>query len=344
MVHNNNTAVVYLKPATGFPVPGEHLGLRTFPLVTDLKGGDILLRNLFVSSDPYLRGRMNEGASFAPSFDIGQPFTSSGVSEVLQSKNAKFPVGSIVKGQIGWEEYTYVPSSTTEGFEIIENARESKIPLSSYTGLLGMPGLTAYSSLYAVDKPKKGEIIYISAASGAVGQLVGQIAKLKGLRVIGSAGSDAKVDYLLNDLKFDAAFNYKSGNILENLRKHAPNGIDIYFDNVGGETLEAALEVLKEKGRVLVCGFISTYNGETYGIRNTGIIVPKRLTIRGFASEDHREELGADFIRDVSQWLLNGDIIFKEDIAQGLAAAPDAFVGMLQGRNFGKQVIKIADL
>lgn len=205
--------------------------------------------------------------------------------------------------------------------------------------------MTAYSSLKIIGQPKAGETIFISAASGAVGQLVGQIAKKLGLRVVGSAGTDQKVEYLLKELKFDAAFNYKNGSILESLKAAAPEGIDIYYENVGGETLEAALEVMKNHGRVIACGMISTYNTQTpYGVRNLSQIVIKRITMRGFIVSDFAAECGADFVKDVGSWLAKGEIIYKEDIADGIDRAPDAFVGMLQGKNFGKQVVKIADL
>jgi len=206
--------------------------------------------------------------------------------------------------------------------------------------------MTAYSSLKIIGQPKAGETIFVSAASGAVGQLVGQMAKMMGLRVVGSAGSDEKVDYLIQELGFDAAFNYKkNGTILENLRRAAPEGIDIYYENVGGETLEAALEMMKNHGRVIACGMISQYNTQQpYGIRNLHHIVGKRITMRGFIVSDFVEQCASDFTRDVSSWLLNNEIIYKEDICDGLDKSPEAFVGMLQGKNFGKQVVKIADL
>ncbi|KAF9404935.1 hypothetical protein BGZ94_003869 [Podila epigama] len=348
MVHNiiNNKSVVFLKYPTEFPVAGEHLDVREEALVTDLKEGEVLLRNLYVSSDPYLRGRMRKDLGYVGSFEIGKPISSSGVSEVIESKNPAFPIGNIVSSETLWQEYSLISAAGTADLTNITDARDDpKIPLSYHIGVLGMPGLTAYSSLKIIGQPKKGETIYISAASGAVGQLVGQIARFQGLRVIGSAGSDEKVNYLLNDLKFDAAFNYKTGNILENLRKHAPNGIDIYYDNVGGETLEAAIEVLNLFGRVIGSGHISGYNGqEPYGVRNLAQIIGKRLTIRGFIVVDFGKEVGEEFKREVTKWIRNDEIIYKEDISKGIDAAPDAFIGMLKGKNFGKQVIQIADL
>ncbi|KAF9163415.1 hypothetical protein DFQ26_002544 [Actinomortierella ambigua] len=347
MVHYTNKQVLFLNYPTGFPVVGEHLGLQTTEIDPVLEDNDILLRNLYVSADPYLRGRMrNVHDSYVPSFVLGKPFSSGGVSEVIQSRNPKFPVGAIVVGETNWEEYSHVTGARVAalGLQVVEGgARDSKIPLRYWVGALGMPSKTAYYSLKIIGQPKKGETIYISAASGAVGQIVGQLARLQGLRVIGSAGSDEKVDFLLNELKFDAAFNYKKGNILENLRRFAPKGIDIYFDNVGGEQLEAALEVMNLYGRVISCGAISVYNGQVpYGVRNLHHLIAKRITIRGFIVSDFEKQESANFRREVSEYFLNGDIVYKEDIVD-LDDAPNAFVGLLKGERFGKVVIHIAD-
>ncbi|KAG0004283.1 hypothetical protein BGZ79_009773 [Entomortierella chlamydospora] len=338
-----NKSVTFLKYPQEYPVPGEHFAVETNELHVELKEGDVLLRNLYISLDPYMRGKMRNAKSYTAGFQIGKTMDASGVSEVIESKNATFPVGTVVTGFVGWEQYSVI--SGAQGLRPIANPRNPKIPLSSYVGVLGMPGLTAYSSLKIIGQPKSGETIFISAASGAVGQIVGQISKRLGLRVVGSAGSDEKVDFLLKELKFDAAFNYKKGSILENLRAAAPEGVDIYFENVGGETLEAALEMMNTHGRIIACGMISVYNTTApYGVRNLFHIIGKRITIRGFIVSDFAQECGADFAKDVGSWLANGDIIYKEDIADGIDNAPDAFVGMLQGKNFGKQVVKIADL
>ncbi|KAG0262560.1 hypothetical protein BG011_010062 [Mortierella polycephala] len=344
MTQLKNKSVIFLKHPTEFPVPGEHFDVQTKDLTVNLNAKDVLLRNLYISQDPYMRGRMRDtDKSYVSGFQIGQPLEGFGVSEVIESKNDDFPVGAVVAGIVSWAEYTVVPGA--QGLRAIPDARNPKIPLSSYIGVLGMPGMTAYSSLKIIGKPKAGETIFISAASGAVGQLVGQIAKRQGLRVVGSAGADNKVEYLLKELKFDAVFNYKKGNILENLKAAAPEGIDIYFENVGGETLEAALEVMNTHGRIIACGMISQYNTQApYGVRNLTHIVGKRITMRGFIVSDFQEECGADFIKDVGSWLVNGEIIYKEDVAVGIENAPDSFVGMLKGKNFGKQVVKIADL
>ncbi|KAG0340022.1 hypothetical protein BG004_006580 [Podila humilis] len=339
-----NKCVIFLKHPTEFPVVGEHFEVQTRELNVTLAAGDVLLRNLVISLDPYMRGRMrNTDKSYVAGFQIGKVLEGSGVSEVIESKNDAFPVGTIVTGFVGWEQYSHIPGA--KGLRALPNARTFPLPLSSFVGALGMPGMTAYSSLKIIGQPKAGETIFISAASGAVGQLVGQIAKHQGLRVIGSAGSDDKVEFLKKELKFDAAFNYKKGSILENLRTLAPEGIDIYYENVGGETLEAALEVMNTHGRVVACGMISQYNTQTpYGVRNLMHVVSKRITIRGFIVNDFEAECGADFARDVGSWLVKGEMIYKEDVAVGIESAPAAFIGMLQGKNFGKQVVKIADL
>lgn len=282
--------------------------------------------------------------SVVPNYELGLPLDSNGVSEVVESKNDQFPVGSVVTGTTGWENYTVVGAQNDLNF--IPNARESKLPLSNYIGVLGTPGLTAYGGLLKYGSPKAGETLFVSSAFGAVGQLVGQISKRLGLRVVGSAGSDAKVEYLIKELKFDAAFNYKkASSIRDALHEAAPEGIDIYFDNVGGETFEAALDEMKTFGRVLVCGMMSQYSTDVaYGIRNMIQVLVKRLRIEGFMVYDYAEEYRAKHQKDVSSWLLNKEFVYKEDITDGLDNAPDAFVNMLTGNVFGKVIVKIADL
>ncbi|KAG0006701.1 hypothetical protein BGZ65_004946 [Modicella reniformis] len=342
----SNTSVIYLKNPTEFPVVGEHFAAQTIKdFKPVLKDGEVLTRNLVFSLDPYMRGKMRDSSkeSYSPSFEIGKPLDARGVAEVIESKNDKFPVGSIIHAFIGWEEYTVLPELPTT--RIIPGVRETKLPLSSYVGVLGMPGLTAYASLKDIGKPKAGETIFISAASGAVGQLAGQLAKAWGLTVIGSAGSDDKVDYLLKEVGFDKAFNYKKRSVHDALKELAPNGIDIYFENVGGETLEAALDNMNIFGRIIACGMISQYNTTTpYGVKNLMNVVSKRLTMRGFIVSDFYEQYFGDFFREVRDLLLEKKIVYKVDEVKGVEAAPNAFVGLLQGKNFGKQVVTVADL
>ncbi|KAG0222593.1 NADP-dependent leukotriene B4 12-hydroxydehydrogenase [Mortierella sp. GBAus27b] len=347
MVKADNKTVIYRKIPDEYPIPGEHLVVESRELDENLGENEVLTRNLYFSLDPYLRNRMKGAESFKPDYttryEVGRTIDNYSVGEVVSSKNPKYPVGAIVTGFLGLEEFTRV--SADQDLEIIEGARESKLPLSYHIGALGMPGFTAYGSLIEIGQPKAGETIYVSAASGAVGQLVGQIAKRLGLRVIGSAGSDEKVEFLLKELKFDAAFNHREGNILKALQAAAPEGIDIYYENVGGEALDAALEVLKHHGRIVVSGMITSYNSNTpYGYRNLINIVSKRLKIEGFITFDFSDETKANFKRDVTAWLLNGEIVYKEDVTFGLENAPGAFLGLYQGKNFGKSVVKIADL
>ncbi|KAI1302301.1 hypothetical protein EDD11_005636 [Mortierella claussenii] len=350
MVKINNKTVVFLKPPLEYPLPGEHLGVESWEVDDHLDENEVRTRNLYISLDPYLRGRMHSmKAHYISWYEVGKPLDSGVIAEVVASKNAKYPVGTIVSGHLSWQEYTRVPAN--QPLQIINDPHHPKISLSSYLGVLGMPGLTAYGSLIELGKPKAGETIYISAASGAVGQLVGQIAKRLGLRVIGSAGSDAKVQYLLNDLHFDHAFNYKTltSSLHDTLRSylapHSPQfGLDIYYDNVGGEHLEAAIDVLNLHGRIIACGMIGDYNAEKpYHVKNLLQIVFKSLKIFGFVVSDFGEEVQARFQRDVKQWLEKGEIVYREDVTEGLENAPEAFLGLLQGKNFGKAVIKVAD-
>ncbi|KAF9970464.1 hypothetical protein BGZ73_006817 [Actinomortierella ambigua] len=340
-----NKSVVLLQYPEGFPVPGKDFGLKESEFKPELKDGEFATRNLSISLDPYMRQRMRNVKSYTPPFQIGKPLTAGGIAEVIESKNPDFPVGAIINAHIGWELYSHLTKDEAKGARVLPNARESPIPLSSYLGVLGMPGMTAYSSLLEIGNPKAGETIFISAAAGAVGQLVGQMAKRLGLRVVGSVGSDDKVEFLLKELHFDAAFNYKKGNILENLRKAAPEGIDIYYENVGGEQLEAALEVMKDHGRVVACGMISQYNAtQPYGIRNLFYVVSKRIRLEGFIVTDLYPKYFEQFSKEVYDWFVNKQIKYVEDVAVGIENAMDAFVGMLQGKNFGKQVLKLADL
>ncbi|KAF9436796.1 hypothetical protein BGZ76_002980 [Entomortierella beljakovae] len=342
MVKLLNKSVVFLKPPVEYPIPGVHLGVSTNDVDEELNDGEVRTRNLFISVDPYLRGRIN-GPSYLQSFQIGSVIESYAVGQVIASKNTKYPVGSVVVGIYSVEEYSRIPAS--KELRIIEDPRNPKIPLSYYVGVLGMPGFSAYGSLLEIGKPKSGETIFISAASGALGQLVGQISKRLGLRVVGTAGSSEKVKYLIDTLKFDAAFNYKDGNILESLRAAAPEGIDIYYDNVGGEILDAALEALNRFGRIVISGLISGYNTTTpYGYNNLLSVVTKSLKIQGYVVNEFSEELRQTFVRDVKSWLLNDEITYKEDITEGVEHTPEALLGLLQGKNFGKAVVKVSDL
>jgi NADPH-dependent curcumin reductase CurA len=346
-----NKGIFFKKIPTGLPVPGEHLAVETrqFDVEQAPPAGGLTTKNIYASFDPYQRGRMREAhiKSYVPAFTLGKPIDCGTVAKVLKSDNPKFKPGDLVHGGIPCEEYSAITKEQADSFKKIENPYN--LDPMVWTGALGMPGLTAYSSLYEIGKPVKGETIFISAASGAVGQLVGQLAKREGLRVIGSVGSDDKLDFILNELKFDGGFNYKKEKPLDALTRLAPNGIDIYYENVGGEHLEAALYALNDFGRIVACGMISEYNRpdeEKYGIKNIWLIVSKRLTMKGFIVYDKNMGPVYEKERDenVSKWLHEGSIKAKMSVTDGIDNGPEGFVGMLQGKNFGKAVLKISNL
>ncbi|CAM4441742.1 NADP-dependent oxidoreductase [Corallococcus exiguus] len=300
--------------------------------------GQVLVRNHFMSVDPYMRGRMNDAKSYVPPFKLGEVMDGGSVGQVIRSRSPDFKEGDfVVAGTGGWREYAVAPAKH------YQKADPSVGPLSAYLGVLGMPGMTAYVGLLDIGKPKAGDTVFVSAAAGAVGGVVGQIARIKGCRVVGSVGSDAKVKHLRDDLKFDAAINYKSAPIAESLAKACPDGIDVYFDNVGGDHLEAAIGLMKNHGRIVLCGAISVYNATapTPGPRNLGLAVGKRLTLQGYIVMDHADRR-ADFLRDVGQWLREGKVQDVSTIVDGLDKAPDAFIGLLRGDNTGKMLVRLA--
>ncbi|BFZ57066.1 hypothetical protein PYCC9005_004116 [Savitreella phatthalungensis] len=337
--------VIYAKAPEGYPVAGEHLKTveREKPTLGD---GEVLLKMKYCSIDPYQRPRMRDPSvkSYFPAFQYDAPIDNHGVGEIVESKNEeKFPVGKLVFCPgLAWAEYSVLPKQLQPAAKVLDNAHN--IPLSNFLGAVGMPGMTAYTSFYEIGKPQKGETIFISAASGAVGQIVGQLAKREGLRVVGSAGSDEKVAYL-KEIGFDAAFNYKTEENSEaTLRKYCPDGIDIYFDNVGGKTLESAISASNKLGRIICCGMISQYNlpaSELYGVKNLMLLVGRSITMRGFVVSDFWQKYQTEFYTNMEKWIADGDIKTREDIAQGLDNGIDLFVGMLKGKNFGKAMIEV---
>ncbi|KZV48482.1 hypothetical protein F511_18288 [Dorcoceras hygrometricum] len=300
----------------------------------------VLVKNLYLSCDPYMRTRMHKiEGSYAQSYEPGSPIVGYGVCRVVDSSDPNFKNGDLIWGLTGWEEYSLIKS--TEGLFKIEH---TDVPLSYYTGILGMPGTTAYCGFYEVCSPKKGDTVFISAASGAVGQLVGQFAKLFGCYVVGSAGSKDKVDLLKNKFCFDDAFNYKEEPDLNAaLKRCFPNGIDIYFENVGGKMLDAVLGNMNMKGRIAVCGMISQYNNleEPEGVKNLLCLVLKRVRMEGFIVVDYYH-LYPKYLEMVLPLIKQGKITYVEDVAEGLESAPSALVGLFSGRNVGKQVVVVA--
>jgi NADPH-dependent curcumin reductase CurA len=298
--------------------------------------GEVRIRNLFMSVDPYMRGRMNDAKSYVPPFQIGQPLEGAAVGEVVDSGVAGIKPGDIVTSNLGWREYFVAAASAVR-------AVDSRVtPLSAYLGVLGGPGFTAWVGLGLFDI-LAGERVFISAAAGAVGSVAGQLAKSRGCFVVGSAGSPEKVDWLRHDLGFDAALNYKDGDLPRSLRAAAPDGIDVYFDNVGGAHLEAALSAMRLRGRIIACGAISQYNDETppAGPRNIGFVVTKRLTIKGFIVLDWLEKF-PQFLGEVGALYAAGTLKYRETVVTGIQDAPRAFLEMLRGGNIGKMVVKLA--
>ncbi|XVF65880.1 hypothetical protein PTKIN_Ptkin09bG0286600 [Pterospermum kingtungense] len=300
----------------------------------------VLLKNLYLSCDPYMTNRMKklETSSYVPSFEIGSPIMGYGVAKVLDSTHPDYRKGDLVWGMTGWEEYSLVPAS-----DRLFKIQHTDVPLTYYTGLLGMAGMTAYAGFYEVCSPKKGEYVYVSAASGAVGQLVGQFAKLLGCYVVGSAGSKDKVELLKNKFGFDAAFNYKEETDLDAaLKRYFPEGIDIYFENVGGKMLDAVLLNMRVHGRIAVCGMISEYNNDRpEPVHNLMYIIGKRVRMEGLLVGDFYH-LYPKFVEMLIPYIKEGKITYVEDIAEGLESAPAALIGLFTGRNVGKQLVVVS--
>lgn len=297
--------------------------------------GQALVRNLFMSVDPYMRGRMNDVKSYVPPFEIGKPLEGGAVGEVVESLTPGLARGDIVTSIRGWREYFLADAREVHRID------QPVEPVSMYLGALGMTGLTAWVGLKLAEVAA-GERVFVSAAAGAVGSVAGQLAKLRGCYVVGSAGSDDKVRVLVDEFGFDAAFNYKAGDVYGQLRARAPEGIDVYFDNVGGDHLEAALSVMRTRGRIIACGAIARYNDEAPapGPRNLALVIGKRLTIRGFIVSDWLGQM-PEFLEEVRPYLRDGRLRAKETVIEGLEHAPQAFIGLMRGENIGKMVVKL---
>lgn len=303
--------------------------------------GEMLLQNIFMSVDPYMRGRMNDVPSYIPPFQIGEPCQAGVVAKVVASNEGPYPEGTYLSGMGLWSNYM---TSNGEGFQPVQ---AGLVPLSYYLGILGMPGMTAYVGLKGVANLKDGEQLFVSAASGAVGQVVGQIGKNMGCHVAGSAGSDDKIAYLRDELGFDAAINYKTENIHKAVADANPKGIDVYFENVGGPILEAVISNINMNGRMALCGMIANYNAAGLddlpaGPRNMAILVGRSVRMQGFIVFNY-PVLCKEWIQVGAGWLKEGKLKYRESVAESIENAPQAFVDMLQGKNFGKQVVRLAD-
>ncbi|MEO7589380.1 MAG: NADP-dependent oxidoreductase [Arachnia sp.] len=302
----------------------------------ELGADQVLVANHYMSVDPYMRGRMNDSKSYTSAFQIGHPLEGGAVGEVIASTSDAVPVGATVLHNLGWREHAVVPVSS---LKLVDPALATE---SAFLGALGMTGLTAYAGLMFAGQFKTGDTVFVSGAAGAVGSIVGQIAKASGAsRVIGSAGTPEKVARL-KELGFDAAFNYRDGPVAEQLHAAAPDGIDVYFDNVGGEHLEAAISSLNVHGRVAMCGAISQYNATepTCAPRNLGSAIGKLLTIRGFLVGEFSDKAD-EFAQKMAGWLSEGSVMFDETFREGLDNAPQAFIDLLKGANTGKMVVKL---
>ena len=303
----------------------------------ELADGQVRVRNLFMSVDPYMRGRMNDEKSYVPSFQLGEPLEGGAVGTVTETRSPDLAEGDLVLHMLGWRDEAVLPARHAQKLPAVEG-----LSPSAFLGVLGMPALTAYVGLFDMAAMKAGDVVFVSAAAGAVGSMAGQFAKLQGAsRVIGSAGSEDKVRWL-REIGFDAAFNYRTAPVLAQLRDAAPDGIDVYFDNVGADHLDAALITLNNYGRVAMCGAIAHYNATEppTGPNSLYLVITKRLTLRGFIISDHWDRQAA-MVADVTAWLREGKLQHAETVVDGLENAPAAFIDLLRGGNTGKMIVRI---
>jgi NADPH-dependent curcumin reductase len=325
--------------------PSGEASLDNFKLVEatvpELKDGQVLVRHHFMSLDPYMRGRMNDAKSYAAPQPLNAVMQGGTVGEVVASKHAGYTVGDKVVGFGGWQEYSVVDAATPGLLRKVDTAH---VPLSAYLGAVGMPGVTAWYGLTQICKPAGGKTIAVSAASGAVGSAVGQLAKARGCRVVGIAGGADKCGYVVNELGFDACIDYKAHAdpkaLYEAVKKAAPDGIDGHFENVGGAVLDAVLSNMNAFGRIALCGMISGYDGAPIPLKQPQLLLTNRLTLEGFIVSEHMQ-LWPEALEELGTMVATGKLKYRESVAHGLAAAPEAFLGLLKGRNFGKQVVKL---
>src|SRR5437870_2133424 len=300
------------------------------------RDGEVLRRTIYLSLDPYMRGRMSDEPSYAKPVNLGDVIVGHTVSQVVESRHPNFRDGDLVTGYDGWQEY-----AASNGNDLRKLDRS--VPVSTAIGVLGMPGMTAYVGLLDIGQPKPGETVVVSAASGAVGAVVGQLAKLQGCRAVGVAGSKDKCEYVVNELGFDACVNYKTDALVPALSAACPKGIDVYFDNVGGDVTEAVVQLLNPFSRIPLCGLISMYNATSPAPGPSWrYLLTNRVLVKGFIVSDHLDRMPA-FLADCTTWVREGKLKFREDIMEGLENAPTAFIGLLQGKNFGKMLVRVGE-
>ncbi|NQX87640.1 MAG: NADP-dependent oxidoreductase [Halioglobus sp.] len=335
----DNRRIVLASRPVGAPT-AENFRLETVSIPQPGEG-DVLLQTRYLSLDPYMRGRMNAGKSYASRVELGDVMVGGTVSEVRESRNSNFAVGDLVSAYAGWQDYVV---SDGEGLLKLDK----RIAQPSYAlGVLGMPGLTAYVGLLDIGEPKAGETVVLAASTGAVGSVVGQIAKIKGCRVVGIAGAPEKCEYAVDVLGYDACISHYDDDLAEQLEAACPDGVDIYFENVGGSSWEAVRPLLNNFARVPICGLIAHYNqtelppGPDRVSLLQGLILQRSLKLQGFIVSNYRNRIPA-FIGDMSKWLAEGKIIYREDVVEGLQNAPEAFLGLFTGANFGKLVVKVS--
>jgi NADPH-dependent curcumin reductase CurA len=333
----NTTArrVILKSRPVGAPKPSDFAVVEA-PVPTP-GDGEILCRTIYLSLDPYMRGRISGVKSYAKGVDPGELMVGGTVGEVLESKHPGFKAGDVVQGYDGWQTH-----AVSKGVGV-RKLDPDQAPISTALGVLGMPGMTAYVGLLDIGQPKAGETVVVSAASGAVGAVVGQIAKLKGCRVVGIAGAKDKCDYVVSELGFDACVNYKTDDLVPALQRACPKGVDVYFENVGGEIGEAVIQLLNPFARVPLCGLIAQYNA-TAPVAGPSwrALLTNRVLVKGFIVSDHLDRMPA-FLADVGAWVRDGRIKYREDIVEGLENAPTAFIGLLQGKNFGKLLVRVGE-
>ncbi|GIO32855.1 MULTISPECIES: NADP-dependent oxidoreductase [Paenibacillus] len=336
-MNTQNQQIILINRPEGVPTE-DAFELRNIP-IDKPERDQVLVKTLYLSVDPYMRGRMNAGKSYIEPFALHEPITGSMIGEVIESNSAELNVGDKVQGFLPWQLYNTVDAKA------VSKINNTNVPLSAYLSVLGITGLTAYFGLLDVGQPKKGETVVVSSAAGAVGSIVGQIAKIKGARVVGIAGTDEKIAHLENELGFDKAINYNTTDDLQKaLEEACPNGVDVYFDNVGGKISDAVLSLLNNFARVPLCGSISSYNGENeaFGPSIQPKLLKTRSTMKGFLITDYEERFD-EGLRHLAEWLFAGKLKYEETIAEGFENAPRAFLDLFAGKNVGKQLVKVSD-